>query len=410
VRLNAFILTVFVLTGCGSQPVGQTTDSSLRRKFESAIAREILSEVRRELHLLKGSTRAEYLQRKSKQLSASVDFTQVTSSIRLEHQLLDYLTRSERTKWQASEFQEKARALSSLNWSLAEYEDKILAEIDRLDQTIAAVAGDETTGNFSLERHINNVRSGADYPEDSYRGRQQYLDDLADTMIKTQLNWHAFFTRYEESALSIAGTESTKTSFNYNQGTLSISLAKVTDLPMFELRSIAAYYGFPGIQSFSTQDKKGSLSAVLELPGYIHGWAGYVLDYIAIRDVDRTLSYLYFSRLMAGLALADLRINTDNWSVVEAQNYLTTSTPYSANRIRLMLSKTSSAQGYYLAAVAGKLHFSTLRDRCPVESKACESVLHQKIVELGPLPFEILEQRLSALQLFTDNSLSSTPP
>lgn len=397
-RTGVLFLTLIVLAGCTAKPAATVSESpSERRQFESAIGRAILTEVRQELGRLKGSSRAGFLKEKHAQFTKGVDVTAVSSGVLLEYRILKYMTASESSIWQGRGYVDRVAALTSLDWSLGEHERRLRAELDRLDQTIAGLAADDPFNDFDLEQHMAGVRNGADYPEDSHQGRQAYLDALAGAMMEVQLDWHGFFSRYAASDLNLAGSESAVSTFSWQPGSLQISLSETGDLPMFELRSVAAFYGYPGLQSFAAIDDNPSLTAVIDLPAYTMGWAGYVIDFLSTSEVEETLPHLYFSKLITGLGLADLRINSGTWTLDEAARYLHRTTPYSVHRIDLMLARVNHTPGYYLAAAAGKLKFLEIRNQCPVTGSDCGTELHQQITELGPLPFPLLEKRLKDL-------------
>ena len=69
------LLFLFLVSACSSKPTGPIEGKDkLRARAEVAIARQIQNEVRQELPLLKGSSRAKYLERKTDQLRRSVDY------------------------------------------------------------------------------------------------------------------------------------------------------------------------------------------------------------------------------------------------------------------------------------------------------------------------------------------------
>ena len=107
-------------------------------------------------------------------------------------------------------------------------------------------------------------------------------------------------------------------------------------------------------------------------------------------------AYLHFAHLMALLGLADLRIHTGTWTRLEAGEHIFTATPYSRHRINLMLNDAINKPGYYLAGLAGKIMFRRIREQClQVATHDCDARLHQRVVNLGPLPFSLLDAELS---------------
>lgn len=365
---------------------------TVTKRFENQIAESILSEVQESLPELQGTERVQFLQMKAEQFEQSVNIDFLVSRVLVEKAILDYLLTSEDIFLHSDSFASTLGALSSLDWKPDTYEQKILEELSRIDQAIAALNGAASVDSFNHHAHMSQVRENTEYPEDSFNGRQAYLDRLLQEMVNAQADWFDTYTTYNPSELSILGEEGSMRSFYYTaDGGLVINLDQVKDLPAFELKSLAVFYGFPGLQSFIPRSK-GSVRDFLNLPAYTLGWAGHILDEISTRDVGNTIDYLYFARLQASMALADLKLHDDAWSIDETVRYITDNTPYTAHRVALMIGQIQNNPGYYAAALGGKLKFSELKRRCLAEGRACQADFNQQIIDQGPIPFEILER------------------
>ena len=398
-RLAALFLTT-LLGGCGSTQTVTEPQGVSKPTVETAIAEAIISTVRQGLREREGAERALFLREKLDQFRAGVDTRFINSRMRLESELLQYLAQSENARQgfgninNFSNFDARIIHLTSLNQPAESYEQPVTEEINRIDRAIAMLAGAGPGNNFHPPRHMDEVRRNATYPDDSIEGRQQYLDDLSQAMIEAQADWHSVLKTYEPSGLRITGVEATDHTFLYDNNGLTINLDSVRDLPAFEIKCIAVYYGYPGLQSLLPMDHGNSLRAELEIPAYHLGWAGYILDYIGEQDEGRRLDYLYCARLTAALALADLRINTGLWNPEQAADYIYETTPYARHRVRLMLNQVINNPGYFLAGVIGKFKFATLQRQCLASRGNCAAEWRQRIVNLGPMPFEMLEARL----------------
>lgn len=392
------VLLALVLTGCTSRPAtpGTESENNVRRHFEAAIAREIISEIRSEFPLLKGSTRAQFLRQKTEQFRHHVDLSAITGSLRREFELLQYLADTEEQYWHSADFASLLQARASFPVDVAAIERNILEELKQIDLTLAVLVADE----FKLDSHMASVREKARYPEDSFTGRQQYLDKLGEAMADAHAEWQPLIRSIDDVGIALEGTEATQQTFLYHNETLLIGLSNVRDLPEFELKAIAVYWGFPGRSVLTESDDRYSLRGIISLPGYTLGWSGYMLDLVAARDVKHTRDYLYFAKLLTSLALADLRVNRSEWSLAEAEQALYQSTPYSRNRVRQMLNTVSVRPGYFAAAFAGKQKISELQSRCTSD---CDTGFHQVVIDEGPIPFPILELRLIEKGLVGEN-------
>ena len=402
------IAGLILLGSCSSQPPAASTSadipattipktttsvtipSTTKRRFENQIAKFILSEVRESLPGLQGVARVQFLRQKSERFNHDVNHKLLSSKMLMEKDLLDYLLISEDILLHSDSYASTLGALSSLDWKPDIYEQRILEELNRIDQTIAVLASNPSKDSFNHHAHMSRVRKTTVYPEDTFNGRQTYLDRLSQEMVSAQANWYDTYNTYSPSELSILGEEGSSRSFHYSDDGLVINLDQVKDLPAFELKCLAAFYGFPGLQSFLTHPED-SLKSFLNLPAYTLGWAGYILDEVGTRDLGNKLDYLYFARLQSSMALADLKLHSDQWPIDEAVKYIMENTPYTSHRIRLMLRQVQQNPGYYASALGGKLKFSELKSRCLAEGKSCQADFNQQIIDQGPIPFEILE-------------------
>ena len=410
VKLLRTLLLATIVTGCSTSPslpisTSQTDSTptpaatvSARRQFETAIARRILFDVRKTLPSLDNTERAAYLHDKQEQFDRAVDLNLVSSGIRQEFEILGLLLTSAEADLGDSNYGLQVSRLTSLDWSMENYKKRVMSELDRMDQIIAVLASDSPR-TFNLEQHYKDVRDSAEYPEDSFSGRQDYLDTLYEAMLATQLEWHEVLEHYQPSELGLLGEEDSDTTLEMVADGLVINLEQVGNLPFFEIPGISVFYGFPGLQAFSGVETADSLKYFLELPAYNYGWAGYILEFVATRKVYSTLPYLYLSKLLAGLALADLQLHTGQWRRSDAVQHLFETTPYSRSRIELMLNSVAQNPGLYLAAISGKIYFSHLQSRCLEKQLDCEQQFHQSIVELGPLPFSVLEERMGLVSI-----------
>ena len=380
-------------TGIEAGKSGEVTGDT-RAHFENAIARRILSDILEELPALTPGQRTQFLLSKKQLFEASVNPALTGNRIRFEKQLLDHLYRQSDLARHGAGYLPTLQAKTSLDWSLSDYERLVRQELNRIDQRIAELSQD-SHDNFDLARHMEQQRNQARYFPDSVEGRQQYLDSLADAMLTAQLDWHDTFEQYKESELAIYGEEDMDQMFRYSSDGLTINLGEIRSLPEFELKPLAAFYGFPGMGSFTPPDPD-SLLQFVRLPAYTLGWGAYIVDAIGTRDTDRNIEYLYFSRMLAALALADLRLNTGNWTRALALEALYQTLPYSKERLTMMLNEVQADPGQHAAALAGKVMFVRFHERCLAEGRgdACQAVYNQRIVDWGPLPFDMLRQRL----------------
>ncbi len=431
----ALVLSLLLTFSCHAvdkTSVMDKTDRATARQFEIAIAEAIIQDILRDYPALEESHRADYLHQKFAQLQRSVNFQLVNAATRRQRDLLAWLlAREEKKSDEPPGYLSKLNRLTSLHWSLPDYEKAVTQDAARLDLAIkqqnpvdASIDSDINPAinsdinsdiNPAINSDINSARQAVLYPEDTIQGRQDYLDRLAKEMTNSQFRWHAAPKVYPKSSIGFAGVEDASSSwiFVYEQasGTLRINLSDVRSLPWFELPSVAIYYGFPGLHSLHDATLSGAslqkhLQQLLHLPGLSLGWAAYIAEFLITgesggeqsRDPAVLLEHLYFQRLLTGLALVDLRLHASEkaqWTDQEALAYLLQTTPYGASRLGTMVREVRSRPGDYLAALAGKKTFTDLHNTCLQKSPECEITgLHQTIISIGTVPFELLYDTL----------------
>ena len=322
-------------------------------RFETAIADKILGEAVNTLPHLPASQRLNYLKRYLGQFESGVDLSRVSNRIKREGALLRFLTEVEATRQEGLDFAANLQQLSTLNRTPNEIEQALQQELRRIDQRLMADKPDS-----DIQSLIKVQRRAATYPADTADSKQQYLDDLSTAMLRTQADWHDLLIEYAPSVLAISGHESNQgPTFSYEARGLAINLGNPQDLPIFEIPCLAAYYGYPGLQAFSTQKQVG-IKTLLDLPAYTHGWASYVVDLISEQPEGNQC--LWFSRLQAVTALADLRFNRGEWTRQTALDYLEQNTPYNQSRLTGIVDEIITEPGRNLALFAGRLFFGNL--------------------------------------------------
>lgn len=362
----------------------------MKREFETAIADEIIREIVRTLPTLASNARSPYLNEKLGQFNQGVDLSLVSERIRQEHRLLSFLVSSELDQ-RAPDIILRANAMSSVSWQFEDYDQRIQADLHRLNLDIAGKS--ESSEGFDLAALMQQVRAASEYPDDSVEGRQSYLDALADAMYTIQVDWFDLLTQYENSSLAVFGEDSESFMFRYNDGELTVNLSHVSYLPLSELEPVAAFYGFPGLEALRDKSGDSSLRSLLNLHGYELGWASFIVSRMAQHERSPE-SFLYFEKLLMSLAWLDLKLNSGHITTNQAEAYLIANTPYEPGRIAMQVKEVQATPGRYLAAAAGKLTLNDLLARCIEGDTDCDASFNQLVIERGAMPFDMLTRRL----------------
>lgn len=393
------LLSLVVLVSCTTTKTHDTARTKPNpgdhSRFETAIASAILTEVSTTLPYLPAPQRLAFLKQQTDRFNQGVDSRRISQSLRLEGELLDYLLRLEESNIPGVSYGARAQQLSSLTWPEQWFTTRVTEELERIDAMILAQSTEPT-----LQDHLAAFRSTITYPENSVDGRQGYLDDLSQAMMILQTEWRPHLEQRAPSTLQIVGHEdSTAPAFVYERSardgalSLKVNLTRVNDLPNFEMTCLAAYYGYPGLQAFSSVSKN-SIKHLLDLPGYREGWANTFVDIIS--EAEDTQSCQWFSRLQGSAAWADLQMGKNRWDQKTALDYLAENTPYSRTRLRGIVTQIREEPGFYLAAFVGRIKFREILRACEsTTSSICKISMFQQFIDLGPIPFEHLERQLN---------------
>lgn len=168
-----------------------------------------------------------------------------------------------------------------------------------------------------------------------------------------------------------------------------------------ELFTTLAHEGFPGhlyqtISFASTNPPK--IRHLLGMSGYVEGWATYVETYAynyADQDSDLSrLQWLNRSLNLCILSLLDTGIHYDGWSRETAAEFLSgfgiTDSTAQQEIFQVIVEDPANYLKYYM----GYLHFLDLREDCKKEMGEHFDIrkFHQKILEIGPCQFPVLEK------------------
>lgn len=170
-----------------------------------------------------------------------------------------------------------------------------------------------------------------------------------------------------------------------------------------DLYTTLAHEGFPGhlYQTiyFSSQNPL-PLRSLLNMGGYIEGWAFYVESYAyGYADTDPNISQLLWHNRSMNLclySLLDIAIHYHGWTVENTAAYLKNFGITDQAVIQDVFQGIVEDPGNYLKYSLGYLNFIDLRDEVKEEQgKKFElKQFHQDILELGPVQFPILEKYL----------------
>lgn len=170
-----------------------------------------------------------------------------------------------------------------------------------------------------------------------------------------------------------------------------------------ELYTTLAHEGYPG-HLYQTvyfgNSGFNKVRSLLDFGGYVEGWATYVEMYsYSMADTDPDVASLYrLNRsIMLGISsLMDIAIHYYGYSRADMAAYLIQLGFSDTMQTDALYDAILEAPANYLKYYGGYLGFLDLRDAYAKKQKEHFTLkdFHEKILEIGPAPFYVLEQQL----------------
>lgn len=188
----------------------------------------------------------------------------------------------------------------------------------------------------------------------------------------------------------------------------SIYLNPADEMEGIELYSTLAHEGFPGhlYQTVSFSRSDPLLIRHLYAPsGYVEGWATYVESYAcryAARSLDTKtqalcrLWYLNRSVHLTLCSLLDLGIHSQGWLLSDAASFLAQFGITDVKAVASLYQYILETPANYLKYCVGALSFSQILAETQEQEGEAFSLqnFHKKLLDLGPLPFPLVEKYL----------------
>lgn len=188
---------------------------------------------------------------------------------------------------------------------------------------------------------------------------------------------------------------------DYDNNVIYINPA--SDYNNLELYTTLAHEGYPGhlYQSvYFASTEPDLLRYILDVGGYVEGWATYVEIEYAHNFWDSNSTEAAISRynrsFTLGLAsLLDIGIHYRGYSLTDVENFLT-QLGFQSSTAKSLYESILQSPANYLQYYVGYLNFCELKTEQQEKLQGDFSLkeFHKTIMETGPVPFSILKERL----------------
>lgn len=267
----------------------------------------------------------------------------------------------------------------------------------------------------SLQDFFQHLRAGDEY---FYKTREAYLADVDIKLAAMEAKLPEFFNTLPKAPLVIKPVEAFREKSAgkafYNSpapdgsrpGTYYVNLYNLRSMSKTELEALAYHEGLPGHHlQRSIQTELGDLPPFRRFGGwtaYTEGWGLYSeelgKDMGFYEDPYSDFGRLGMELWRACRLVVDTGIHHKRWSREEAIQYLTDNTPNPEGDIRKAIERYIVYPGQATAYMIGKLKILELRSRAQeaLGNKFTMGEFHDVILKSGPVPLNIMEERVDA--------------
>lgn len=303
---------------------------------------------------------------------------------------------------------------TTTDMTAAQIHDLGLAEVARIHgemKTIMAKVGFKGT----LQQFFAHLRTSPQY---FYTTREAYLADVDAKVKAMEARLPAFFNTLPKAALQVKAVEAFREKSagkafyqspspdGSRPGTYYVNLYDLRDMSKTELEALAYHEGVPGHHlQRAVQTELTGLPPFRRFGGftaYTEGWGLYTEE--LAKDMGfYTDPYSDFGRLGMELwracrLVVDTGIHDKRWTREQAMTYLKDNTPNPDGDIEKAIERYIVYPGQATAYLIGKLKIMELRGRAQAAlgDKFDFRTFHDAVLQSGPVPLDVLEQRVDA--------------
>ncbi len=287
-----------------------------------------------------------------------------------------------------------------------------LAEVARLEDELRQLAPALGAGSAlpALFKAMTS-RAGSYYP-DTEAGRDAYLKDTADRLDSMRQQLGALFGAMPGDPLVVQRVAKAHEAFaaraSYesaaDQGAYYVNVARMGDLPKYELESLAYHEGLPGrhLERSTARSLKDLPEFRRSFPvmSFTEGWALYAAR-LAREAGGYATPEAEFGRLVMELNRAadlvvDTGIHVKRWTRDEAIKYMLDHTPLSRPAATRAVERLALQPAQGAAGTVGLLRILELRQRAETElgERFDLREFHDAVLGAGPVPLNALTREV----------------
>ena len=414
---------LFILASCAEVDTkkrsasGQITRDtvSIVDRFENKLAEKLLHLALKDIQAASKDERFQIVDIHRRKLNQSLDVSKLSANNQRQLRLFEYLWHTEKSNLAKLPYMEKLKLETSLSSDAADFSAQAYEKLSKLHTKIRLLT--ETPDQTSLKPLFETTRNDIEnYLPNTNAGRQKYLDLIVASLVKIERAMPALYVmRHSEFIVEGVEDPGGNLLFIYDTAvkTLNIDLSDMSQLPLYEIDSVASYYGVPGMHTISSI-RPLEIQSIISIPGYTGGWAAYITSNLnrlpAFQHPDSELTGAYFEAMVVSLAIVDIGLHTEHWSVEQATRFAMDSSPYPATRLKKSILAATQMPGIFSAPLLARLQFEKLQEQSNqvLKQDFILSEFHDTVLNPGLLTFAELQkvvtdwtkQKMSAHQTY----------
>ena len=318
----------------------------------------------------------------------------------------------------ADYYAHRLNLMTTTDMSAKEIHDLGLKEVDRIHGEMRAIMKD-VGYDGTLQEFFKYLQDEPRFTyEDSEAGREAYLAEATRIIDVMSARLDEVFLRQPKAKLEVRRVEAFREKAAgkafYSRGTPDGSrpgyyyanLYKISDMPKYQMEALAYHEGNPGhhMQLSISQELEGipKFRKHNRVTAYTEGW-GLYSEYFPKEMGFYEDPYSDFGRLAmelwrAARLVVDTGLHDKKWTRQEAIDYLTTNTPNPENDCIKAIERYIVMPGQATAYKIGMIKILDQREMAKEKlgDKFDIREYHDVVIASGPVPLNILEERVEA--------------
>jgi uncharacterized protein (DUF885 family) len=312
----------------------------------------------------------------------------------------------------------RLRLMTTTDLSADEIHDIGLREVDRIHAEMRDIM---TAVEFDgdLQEFFSFMRTDPQfYYPTTEAGKARYLSEATDLINVMKGRLDEVFLRQPQAELEVRAVEafreqsagkafySAPASDGSRPGYYYANLFDMNQMPIYQMEALAYHEGIPGhhMQIAIAQELEGvpQFRKYGRFTAYSEGW-GLYSEFLPKEMGFYSDPYSDFGRLAmelwrAGRLVVDTGLHHKRWSREEAIDYLKDNTPNPEGDITKAIERYIVMPGQATAYMIGKIKIVELRERAKEELGDAFDIreFHDVIIASGPVPLNIMEERVDA--------------